>query len=178
MATTGTTLFNLNFAELAEEAFAYVHCTPDGAPFYVGAGSRKRMRDTFRNNADYMRIRDEHGPKAILRAGMECSSKDIALELEQGLIKCLTRSGVELTNYCSGGKGTPNPTEASRARMSAAAKKRGVSDACHTARVIAKTGKPISEEQKELLRQRQTGRVFSEEHRRNISIAARNRRKK
>lgn len=106
---------------------------------------------------------------------LDCSSSSIAYDLERGLIKCLKRSGVELTNFTEGGEGGSNPTPETRKRLSEAAKKRGVSEACQIAKVAAKKGKPLSEEQKAKQSLSMKGMVFTEEHRKNISISAKKR---
>jgi len=59
--------------------------------------------------------------------------------------------------------------------LSEAAKKRGVSAACQEAKVKTLKGRKLTPEHKEKLRLRQRGKVFTEEHRRNISISAKKR---
>jgi hypothetical protein len=156
-------------------SFAYIHCKPDGTPFYVGKGALRRVKYLGERNPYHQATVNKYGKANILIGMLECSTDNIAYELERGIIKCLRRQNIQLTNFTDGGEGTSNPTPETRKRLSEAAKKRGVSQECHRARVIAKTGKPLSEEQKEKLRQKQLGRVFSEEHRRNISISAKKR---
>lgn len=155
--------------------YAYIHCKPDGIPFYVGKGKLRRAEYFGERNPHHRAIVQKYGAANILLGLLECSSEEVAYSLEEGIIKCLTRSGIKLCNYTAGGDGGRNPTPETRLRLSAAAKKRGVSDACHAARVIAKTGKPLSAEQKIRLSKALTGKVFTEEHRRNISISAKKR---
>lgn len=156
-------------------AFAYIHCKPDGTPFYVGKGAWRRVRYYGERNPHHKNIVAKYGKDNLLYGALECSTDEIAYELEQGLIKALRRSGVALVNLTSGGDGGRNPTTKTRMRLSAAAKKRGVSAACEEAKVRAKKGKPLTAEHRELLRQRQTGRVFTAEHRKNISESAKKR---
>lgn len=155
--------------------FAYIHCKPDGTPFYVGKGALRRARYFGERNLHHKNIVAKYGKENLLYGVMECSDDATAYLLEMGLIKCLRRSSIELTNYTAGGDGGRSPTLETRAKLSAAAKKRGVSAACHEARVRAKKDVPLSFEHKETLRQRQTGKVFTEEHRRNISLSAKKR---
>jgi hypothetical protein len=155
--------------------YAYIHCKPDGTPFYVGKGALRRVKYFGERNPHHQNIVAKYGKKNILYGMLECSNADIALQLEQGIIKCLQRSGYSLCNLTAGGDGGRSPAPETRAKLSAAAKKRGVSKACQEAKVKSKKGKPLSEEQKQKLRIAQTGRIFSDEHRKNISIAAKKR---
>ena len=83
---------------------AYLHCKPDGTPFYVGKGTRKRMGDFYTGrNKHHKHITKKYGNANILKGFMECSNEETALELEIGLIKCLRRMGRELANYTDGG---------------------------------------------------------------------------
>jgi hypothetical protein len=156
-------------------SYAYIHCKPDGVPFYVGKGAFRRAKHLGNRNGYHQATVKKYGKENILIGMLECSSSKIALSLEIGLIKCLKRMGIKLTNFTDGGEGTVNPCEESRKRMSEAAKKRGVSKACQEAKVKAKSGKPLSADQKAKQSAAMTGKVFTEEHRRNISISAKNR---
>jgi hypothetical protein len=152
--------------------YAYIHCKPDGVPFYVGKGKLRRVKYFGERNPHHSAIVKKYGVDNLLVGMLECSDEKTALSLEVGLIKCLRRSGVELCNFTAGGDGGRDPTPETRRRLSQAAKKRGVSSACHAARVLAKTGKPLSEEHKSKLRKAAIGKVFTEEHRKNISLSA------
>lgn len=85
--------------------FAYVHCKPDGTPFYVGKGVRKRDKNFRDRNSYHKKVVAKYGVENILVGKLECSTNDISLELEIGLIKCLKRMGVPLTNVTDGGEG-------------------------------------------------------------------------
>jgi len=99
-------------------AFAYVHARPDGTVFYVGKGTRQRAFEMSagRRSNHHQRIVSKHGKENILVGLMECSSAEIAFELEKGLIKCFRRMGVALCNHTDGGEGWHNPTEANKAK--------------------------------------------------------------
>lgn len=90
--------------------YAYVHCRPGAADssgvFYVGKGKGARYRVLPKRNRYHGFIVDKHGADNIEVAKLECSSEQIAFDLEQGLIKCLKRSGVQLTNMTEGGEGS------------------------------------------------------------------------
>ena len=103
-------------------SFAYIHCKPDGVPFYVGKGTLRRAKYLGERNPHHKSIVAKYGTDNILKGWIECSSDKIALALEVGLIKCLRRMGVKLSNYTDGGEGTKNPTPETRKRISEAAK--------------------------------------------------------
>ena len=156
-------------------SYAYIHCKPDGVPFYVGKGALRRAKYLGERNPHHQATVKKYGKKNILVGMLECSSSKIAFELESGIIKCLISSGIKLTNFTAGGDGGRSPCDETRMRLSEAAKKRGVSKACHDARVAAKTGKPLSDAQKKKQSDAMTGKVFSDEHKRNISLSAKKR---
>lgn len=85
--------------------FAYIHCKPDGTPFYVGKGVRTRYKNFKERSVYHKRVVDKHGADNILIGKLDCSTNDIALQLEVGLIKCLRRMGVRLVNLTDGGEG-------------------------------------------------------------------------
>jgi hypothetical protein len=93
-------------------SYAYVHARPDGTIFYVGKGVGRRMREMSpgRRNKHHGRIVAKYGKRNILMGYLECSSDVVAFELETGLIKCLRRMGVELSNQTEGGSGGTNIT--------------------------------------------------------------------
>jgi len=86
-------------------SLAYIHCRPDGTPFYVGKGTPERSVRTSYRNPYYKNVVDKHGKKNILKGFIECSSEQIALDLEKGIIKCFKRMGIKLTNMTEGGEG-------------------------------------------------------------------------
>lgn len=86
-------------------SYAYIHCKPDGTPFYVGKGVRNRYKTFSGRNPWHQKTVEKYGQKNILIGRLECSSNEIALDLEIGLIKCFKRMGVELVNMTEGGEG-------------------------------------------------------------------------
>ena len=155
--------------------FAYVHCKPDGTPFYVGKGTLRRAKYLGERNAYHKNITAKYGKTNILIGTMECSNEKTAFELEKGIIKCFKNMGISLTNFTDGGEGGTNPCEETRKRLSEAAKKRGVSKACQEAKVLAKKGKPLSVEQRLKQSEAMKGIKFTDEHRKNISDSAKKR---
>jgi len=86
-------------------SYAYIHCKPDGTSFYVGKGVRGRYKNFKERNQHHKRIVSKYGQENILIGKLDCSSNDISLELEIGLIKCLRRMGYLLANQTDGGEG-------------------------------------------------------------------------
>ena len=88
--------------------YAYVHCRPDNSVFYVGKGSARRaktLKSNGKRNKYHQRVVSKYGVNDIAIGMIECSSEAAAFELEIGLIKCLKRMGVKLTNMTEGGEG-------------------------------------------------------------------------
>lgn len=168
---------------------AYVHARPDCSIFYVGKGTEKRAHNLKRNGHHGNVVR-KHGAENILVGFIPCSSEAISLELEIGLIKCLHRSGVSLTNKTVGGEGVSGlqHTAESRAKMSLLSRQKWcdpnhrqkMSDA-HKGAIIspdnmakliaANTGKQRPIAVREKISAAQKGRIFSAEQRKNIGAA-------
>ena len=89
--------------------YAYLHARPNtedaSGIFYVGKGKDKRAYDLNRPNKHHSSVINKHGKENILVSLIECSSEQIAFDLEVGLIKCLARMGVALSNKTAGGDG-------------------------------------------------------------------------
>lgn len=89
-----------------QEFYAYTHARPDGRVFYVGKGCGNRAYAFSENrNNHYRNVVNKHGADNILVGKIPCSSEEIALELEKGLIKCFRKMGVDLVNLTDGGDG-------------------------------------------------------------------------
>jgi hypothetical protein len=90
--------------------FAYVHAKPDTRDalgiFYVGKGKGIRDKDLSVRNRHHGFVLSKHGKENILVGKIECSSESSAFDLERGLIKCLRRMQVNLTNVTDGGEGS------------------------------------------------------------------------
>ena len=89
--------------------YACLHARPNAANasgiFYVGKGKGGRAYELNRPNPHHRNIVRKYGAESILVGVIECSSEQIAFDLEIGLIKCLKRMGVRLSNKTSGGDG-------------------------------------------------------------------------
>ena len=90
--------------------YAYIHARPEttdqSGVFYVGKGVGTRRNPTPHRNRYHGAVVKKHGADRILVGSLDCSNEATAFELERGLIKCLRRAGVTLTNMTDGGEGT------------------------------------------------------------------------
>jgi hypothetical protein len=106
--------------------YAYIHCKPDGTPFYVGKGDEARVSYKKRHhNNHHMNILLKYGEENILVGKSECSSEEISFELERGLIKRLRKMGVPIVNLTEGGDGTRGAVRSPEARAKMALGKIG-----------------------------------------------------
>ena len=103
--------------------YAYIHCKPDGTPFYVGKGSDIRARKVERNhNRRHTNTVKKYGKENILVGRLECSTEESAFDLERGLIKRIRKMGIDIVKLTNGGEGSSGlvrPPE-TRAKMSLA----------------------------------------------------------
>ena len=86
--------------------YAYIHYKPDFTPFYVGKGRLKRANSLKRRNPYYMATVEKYGAENIIIGKFECSREENAFDLERGIIKCLKKAGVKITNFTDGGEGS------------------------------------------------------------------------
>lgn len=103
--------------------YAYIHCKPDGTPFYVGKGNETRVKRIERqHNPHHRNTINKYGKDNILVGKFECSTEDISFDLERGLIKRLRKMGVSIVNLTEGGDGASGAVRSieSRAKMSQA----------------------------------------------------------
>jgi hypothetical protein len=110
--------------------YVYLLCKPDGSPFYVGVGTKRRILDhalyARRDDLDSHKLR---AIRSIWRAGSDifyridswCSERSIAERREAELIKSIGRRDLRtgpLSNITDGGEGASNPSDAARLRKS------------------------------------------------------------
>lgn len=128
--------------------YTYLHCKPNGQPFYLGKGTGKRAHDFINGrNRHYMRVLSKHGKSNILVFVFPCESEQQALSDEIQQIAQLRREGVALVNMCDGGEGASGHVQSAE----------------HVAKRIAGSfGNKAN-----------LGRVFSPEHRAKIGAAHR-----
>ena len=104
----------------------YMHCKPDGNPFYIGKGTAKRSRDFYTTrNARHKSTVAKYGQDSILVRFMACVDESSALEMEKGLIKLFRTCGFDLANYTDGGDGVSGLRHSEEARKAMSAKRLG-----------------------------------------------------
>lgn len=154
--------------------YAYIHCKPDGSPFYVGKGNERRVKNLQRKyNPWHSNVLKKYGAENISVGAYECSSEEISLSLEVGLIKRLRIMGVKLTNLTDGGEGVSGlkMSEDAREKMRLAKTGKSLSEEHKEKLRIASTGKVMSPESREKCRVAKLGRPFTEDHKKNLSLA-------
>lgn len=174
----------------------YVYCLfrPNGLPFYIGKGTKKRMWDHEKpgrigncHKSNIIRQAQNNGleiPKAILRDNL---SEQEAYEVEEALIKAIGRHpDGPLVNRSHGGEGSNSGVERSeawRAGISAANKgrigpnvgrtfseeARANMSAAHKGKPSTWKGKTASPETREKMRLAKLGRKLTEEHKAKIT---------
>jgi hypothetical protein len=128
--------------------YAYVNARPNIVDqfgiFYVGKGNAKRMRslNKAKGNRHHRNIVNKYGAENIGIGAFECTTDSIAQQLEVGLIKCLRRSGVKLTNMTDGGEGSVGyvATAETKTKIGAASKKLWGSDVYREKMLAARAG--------------------------------------
>lgn len=88
--------------------YTYLHCKPDGTPFYVGKGCARRAfhigKPYFRNE-HHLRVVEKYGRKNILIFVFPCESEEQAFADEIQQIAQLRLEGYVLANATNGGEG-------------------------------------------------------------------------
>lgn len=142
--------------------YVYVFFDESGTPIYVGKGTGKRDR------------RYHPGPKVRVREGI---TENEAFETERALIRAIGRKpNGPLLNLSDGGEGISGYryTVEQRARVSAGAKRRGISPET-IAKMIASPTRgrfgPHTEETKAKISRKKTGHPVTEEMRAKIKAA-------
>ena len=108
--------------------YAYVHVRPGAdAPgvFYVGKGRGRRSHEFSRRNQYHQRVIAKHGADNVGVGRFDCSDEETAFALERGLIACLKRMGVKLTNATDGGEGVTGLRHSTAAREKMRATRKG-----------------------------------------------------
>lgn len=132
--------------EMNGKFYTYLHCRPDGTPFYVGKGFGNRAYNLSRRNPHHRNIIVKYGKENIRVIIFPCQSEQQALDDEVMKIAQLRREGYTLCNQTDGGDGVSNPTAEVRAKI-ATGQKGKVRSAEHSAKLAASnTGKTYSAE--------------------------------
>lgn len=148
---------------MLKQFYTYLHCKPDGTPFYVGKGCRNRSKLIYRkHNRHYDNIVAKYGKNNILIYVFPCDSEEQAFADEIQQIAQLRAAGYQLSNKTDGGEGisgfTFSQPMSARIKISISliGNTRGLGYK-HTPAEIEK------------IRLTSTGRIFSDAHRQKIS---------
>lgn len=162
--------------------YTYLHCKPNGEPFYVGKGMRRRSHqlNKSRRNQHHQRVVSKYGKENILIYVFPCDSEEQAFADEIQQISQLRREGYELTNGTDGGEGAAGAkrTEETKLRMSASLKGKNLGRK-HTPETCAKLsaahkGKVFSKETRLKLSEAAKGKIKTPEHCANMSASRKN----
>lgn len=99
-----------------KQFYTYLHCKPDGTPFYVGKGCGKRAYSLGDRGQHHARIVAKHGIEIFI---FNCESEHGAFRDEVQQIAQLRREGFSLVNRTDGGEGSSGNihSEEIRAKM-------------------------------------------------------------
>jgi len=146
------------------EFYTYLHCRPDGTPFYVGKGFGKRShRFSQGRTAHYKNVIAKYGKENIGVFVFPCESEKQALEDEVATIAQLRREGYALVNLTNGGEGASGRTQSASTREKVSAARKGKPN--------GRLGKTLSAETRAKQSAARMGWSPSEESRRKMSIA-------
>lgn len=140
--------------------YVYLHCRPDGTPFYVGKGRGRRAYNMqYRRNPHHLSIIAKHGAENIIVQIFYVDSEAEAFALECRKIAELRAAGVTLANQTDGGEGPSGRTVSEKTLAALRARKGSKASAETRARVSAAgKGRIKSPEEREKLRQALIGR--------------------
>jgi hypothetical protein len=86
--------------------YTYVHCRPNGVPFYVGKGTGRRAYDfTSNRNVAFKRCIAKYGVRNIETRIYSADSENVAIAREISLIAQFRQMGFKLHNFTNGGDG-------------------------------------------------------------------------
>lgn len=95
------------YEQLRLQYFTYIHCKPNGVPFYVGKGNGHRVDYPIRKNKFHRDILKKYGKNNILIKKYRCDSEKQAFELEKELVFILRNFlKIKLVNTTDGGEGS------------------------------------------------------------------------
>lgn len=152
-------------ADCGGKFYIYEHVRrSDGRVFYVGKGSRYRLRVTQHRNPHWVSVARKHGWDA--RVVFSTDDEELAFLVECELIRKRRQDGSPLTNLTDGGEGMAGykfPKEVAARR---AAKRRGIPN---PAASRALRGVPKSTEHRAKLSEARRGRKATDEARHKMS---------
>lgn len=87
--------------------YMYIHCRPDGSPFYVGKGTLRRALLKHRpENPHYQNVVSKYGKENIQVKLLQCATEELAFAAEIATIKSFRLQGERLVNIANGGEGS------------------------------------------------------------------------
>jgi len=157
-----------------KQFYTYIHCKPDGTPFYVGKGhdgARKRSHHFGGRNTHHKNIVAKYGKENIGVFVFHCDSEGQAFADEIQQIAQLRREGYILVNKTNGGEGTSGYIPSEETKKKQALSRTGLKRKPETGKRIsaALKGIPKSEEAKEKMRAASKIRWGKKEERENAS---------
>ena len=105
--------------------YTYLHCKPDGTPFYVGKGSKKRAFSFYDRSKYHKRVVEKYGKDNIQVFVFECVNEAQAFADEISHIKQLRFEGFILVNHTAGGEGISGFSHSEETKLKLAAKALG-----------------------------------------------------
>ena len=154
--------------------YVYLHCKPDGAPFYVGKGggasSGKRSHFFGKRNTYHRRVIEKYGAENIGVFVFPCESEEVALADEIQHIAQLKRDGYILCNQTAGGEGLKDPSIEIREKIAIATKNLWADPAHREKMVLSKLGKKHTKEHNEKIGLAHKGKKRSQEYCERMSI--------
>jgi hypothetical protein len=132
------------------------------------------MNRTDGRNPYHASIVNKYGSANIIKGFIECSTENIALELEIGIIKCLKRMGIRLSNMTDGGDGVSGYKHTEQTKLANGLRTKGRQISQETRDKISRGLKGIkrgtpSVEHKEKNRLSHLGKVATKETRQKMS---------
>lgn len=160
---------------MTKNFYTYLHCRPNGEPFYVGKGYGQRHRKILSGrNRHHRNVVEKYGKENILIYLFDCVSEQEAFTDEIQQISQLRSEGYSLTNVCNGGEGISGMKMSPETIAKRSAKNRWSKRSIETrARMsLAQMGKKPSMETRAKLSALNTGKTHSVESRRKMGIAS------
>lgn len=153
-----------------KQFYTYLHCKPNGDPFYVGKGIGKRSHDLSRRSKWHKAIVAKHGIEILV---FKKDSEESAFKSEIRLIKMLRNAGFELANQTDGGEGASGRVWSEEARIKMSNSHIGIKRSPETKALISasKKGHFTSPEARAKMSASRKGKKLSPEHCAKISVA-------